>query len=530
MTRSSFLKKPGNNYIIKIQILLILIVLFLTAQFYWQSHPSYPLSTLLVILIFILIFLTYKYKSNKSLVLDCYIILTDIAIITAIIILTSNSHPEILFLIPIIIAAIKFPPIHIIFFPLLLGLYNGLIKYFYQINVDPYIIENDIIIIGLFYIVSWLVGSVFDVERKTRNKLHTTRGELMENNALREDIIRFMPLGVLVIDTDEKIVHINQAAIDIDGILDKKPADYVGSPFSNYYNQLSDSLSLHKSLILKILDQEQSFYMEKRVVNSKILEYSGQAIYNEEGNLIYAILVFQDISQEERNREKISQLERVNLIGQMATSIAPEIKKPLINIQEHLHLAKKDKAHLNLEKLNYLLQEIDNCNSIIANFLSVARKTENKKEMLNLKGIISELSILIGQDALFNGIEFKKEIEEIPDLLLNKNEIRQLILNLCRNGIEAMEDGGVLTLRLKSEENAVILEVEDTGSGMDEEVLEKIGMPFFTTKESGTGLGLSVCARIINNHNGISTITSKVGQGTKVRISFPLLQDVSLAN
>ena len=270
--------------------------------------------------------------------------------------------------------------------------------------------------------------------------------------------------------------------------------------------------------------------MEKRVVNSKILEYSGQAIYNEEGNLIYAILVFQDISQEERNREKISQLERVNLIGQMATSIAPEIKKPLINIQEHLHLAKKDKAHLNLEKLNYLLQEIDNCNSIIANFLSVARKTENKKEMLNLKVIISELSILIGQDALFNGIEFKKEIEEIPDLLLNKNEIRQLILNLCRNGIEAMEDGGVLTLRLKSEENAVILEVEDTGSGMDEEVLEKIGMPFFTTKESGTGLGLSVCARIINNHNGISTITSKVGQGTKVRISFPLMQDVSLAN
>ena len=150
--------------------------------------------------------------------------------------------------------------------------------------------------------------------------------------------------------------------------------------------------------------------------------------------------------------------------------------------------------------------------------------------MLNLKVIISELSILIGQDALFNGIEFKKEIEEIPDLLLNKNEIRQLILNLCRNGIEAMEDGGVLTLRLKSEENAVILEVEDTGSGMDEEVLEKIGMPFFTTKESGTGLGLSVCARIINNHNGISTITSKVGQGTKVRISFPLMQDVSLAN
>ena len=145
----------------------------------------------------------------------------------------------------------------------MLGLYNGLIKYFYQINVDPYIIENDIIIIGLFYIVSWLVGSVFDVERKTRNKLHTTRGELMENNALREDIIRFMPLGVLVIDTDEKIVHINQAAIDIDGILDKKPADYVGSPFSNYYNQLSDSLSLHKSLILKILDQEQSFIWKK---------------------------------------------------------------------------------------------------------------------------------------------------------------------------------------------------------------------------------------------------------------------------
>ena len=135
--------------------------------------------------------------------------------------------------------------------------------------MDPYIIENDIIIIGLFYIVSWLVGSVFDVERKTRNKLHTTRGELMENNALREDIIRFMPLGVLVIDTDEKIVHINQAAIDIDGILDNKPADFVGVPFTNYYNQLSDPLPPHQALILKILDQEQSFYMEKDLLITK---------------------------------------------------------------------------------------------------------------------------------------------------------------------------------------------------------------------------------------------------------------------
>ena len=79
----------------------------------------------------------------------------------------------------------------------------------------------------------------------------------------------FHAFGVLVIDTGEKIVHINQATIDIDGILDKKPADYVGSPFSNYYNQLSDSLSLHKSLILKILDQEQSFYMEKESLIAK---------------------------------------------------------------------------------------------------------------------------------------------------------------------------------------------------------------------------------------------------------------------
>lgn len=524
MTKSSSLKKPVKSYIINIQILLILIVVFLVAQFHWQdNYVFHTPCILLATLILILIFLTLRYKNKKSLVLDLLIILIDIAIITAIILITSSAHLEILFLILIMIVAVEFPPIFTLFFPLLLGLYNGVIKYFILQSPYTYTIEEDMIIIGLFSIVSWLVSSVFNAEKKTRMNLETTRENLMENKALLEDIILFMPLGLVVVNREEKIVHINQAALEINEITGKKPVDYLGGPFIDYFNQRGETVPFQQSLILKILHKEQSFYKEKRIDNGKILEYSGKGIYDEEGDLIYAILVFQDVSQEERNRERISQLERINLISQMATSIAHELKKPLTTIKGYLHLAKKEKEYLNQENLKILLQEIDNCNTTIANFLSVVRKTENKKEILNLQAIISELSILIGQDALFNGINYKQEIEEIPDLFLNKNEIRQLLLNLCRNGIEAMEDGGTLTLRLKSEEDAVILEVEDTGTGMSEEFLENVGMPFFTTKELGTGLGLSVCTSIIKNHNGESTITSKVGQGTKVTISFPLI-------
>lgn len=518
------LQRPVNSYIINIQILLILIVIFLTAQFHWQdNYKTHIPCIFLASLILALIFLTHKYKNEKSSFLDLLIILIDIAIITAIIIITNTAHLEILFLIPIMIVAVEFPPSYLVFSPLFLSLYNGLIKYFYQINApNPYIIEKDIIILGLFSIVSWLVGSVFNAEKKTRMKLQRTRGNLMENKALLEDIIRFMPLGVIIVDTEEKIVHINQAFLDINDITDKKPADYVGKSFIDYFSQREEALSLQQSLIVKILHKGQSFYKEKTIHDGKIMEYSGKGVYDKTGDLIYAILVFQDISQEEKNREKISQLGRINLISQMATSIAHEIKKPLTTIKGCLHLAIEDREHLNKENLKLLIQEIDNCNTIISNFLSVAKKVENTKEILDLQAIISELSILIGQDALFNGINYEQEIEDIPDLLLNKNEIRQLLLNLCRNGIEAMEESGTLTLRLKPAESAVIIEVEDTGIGMSEEVLENVGIPFFTTKESGTGLGLSVCARIIKNHNGKINITSKVGQGTKVTISFPL--------
>ncbi|OPX86340.1 MAG: Sporulation kinase D [Pelotomaculum sp. PtaB.Bin104] len=159
-----------------------------------------------------------------------------------------------------------------------------------------------------------------------------------------------------------------------------------------------------------------------------------------------------------------------------------------------------------------MIGELDRANAIITEYLTLARNKAVDIKLQNLNERIEDIYPLLRTDAVKNDMNIKLELGEIPDLLMDKNEIHQLILNLVRNGIEAMEPGGVLTIKTFPEGGDVVLAVQDQGQGIDPEVMEHIGIPFFTTKDTGTWLGLPTCYSIAQRHNAkIDIDTSPYG-------------------
>ncbi|OPX86155.1 MAG: Sporulation kinase E [Pelotomaculum sp. PtaB.Bin104] len=237
---------------------------------------------------------------------------------------------------------------------------------------------------------------------------------------------------------------------------------------------------------------------------------------NEECRLI----TLNDITDLKKIENEIARLERMNLIGQMAAGIGHEIRNPMTTVRGFLQIYRKKDSFVEYkDSFDLMIDELDRANSIITEFLSLARNKPVDLKRQNINQILQKLFPLIQADAFDNDKFIELELTETVDLLLDEKEIIQLILNLVRNGLEAMTAGRTLTIRTFLEDNQVVLAVEDQGSGIKPEALDQIGTPFFTTKENGTGLGLSVCYSIVERHN--ATINIETGSsGTTVFVRF----------
>lgn len=173
-----------------------------------------------------------------------------------------------------------------------------------------------------------------------------------------------------------------------------------------------------------------------------------------------------------------------------------------------------------------MITELDRANAIITEFLSLAKNRFINLKASDLNSIIEGLYPLICATAVLEGKEVVLKLgSPLPKVLVDENEIRQLVLNLARNAIEAMTNGGQLILGTRVEGEFIIMTVQDTGGGIPPEILERLGMPFLTTKESGTGLGLAVCYRIAQRHYANIEVETG-GAGTTFSVRFSALSSL----
>jgi len=210
---------------------------------------------------------------------------------------------------------------------------------------------------------------------------------------------------------------------------------------------------------------------------------------------------------------EMAHLERLNLIGKMAASIGHEVRNPMTTIRGFLQvLINKKECIQYLDYYKTMIEELDRANAIITEFLSLAKERLTCQHAKNINNIINSLVPLIEAEAIIANKYIKVELSDVPDCFVDDKEIRQLILNLIGNSLDAMSPGGYLTIRTYTEDEQVVMAIEDQGTGIAPEVLKKLGTPFFTTKEQGTGLGLAICYNIAaRNHAAIDVETSEKG-------------------
>lgn len=227
-------------------------------------------------------------------------------------------------------------------------------------------------------------------------------------------------------------------------------------------------------------------------------------------------------------RRKMMEKENLAALGQMAAGIAHEVRNPLTTIKGFVQLLDKQKSlgqsPVVKEYLTMIDTEIDRMNNLLKDFLQFAKPGKPKLMLNSIAKLITDMNSLLGAQCLSKGIRLFTDMpNDIPEVQCDKNQLKQVIVNIALNAIDAMLQSEEKILRIAAtfDHKYVYIRISDTGSGMTPEQIVKIFVPFYTTKETGTGLGLSVCYSIIENHQGKIKVESEPGIGTSFIISLP---------
>lgn len=332
-------------------------------------------------------------------------------------------------------------------------------------------------------------------------------------------------LGIVTSAIDGKVIQSNVALENMLGYTQVELANMNCDALSH-----PEDIKKDQDKVIEVFCGERDHYeMEKRYLkkDGSILWVNLTLVLAESANFKFVISFFQDITEKKQYQDQMVKLDRLNLIGEMAAGISHEVRNPMTTVRGFLQILRSKKDFCGyIDYFDLMIEELDRSNAIITEFLSIGRNIPSNLQKENLNNIVESLSPLIEASAFKQENYLEVETSEVPDLLLNNKEIRQVLLNLCQNGFEAMSPGGTLKIMTFSQGEDVILAVQDEGEGIEPEVLEKLGTPFFTTKENGTGLGLGVCYSIAARHN--ANISFKTGpKGTTSYVKFKVDNMVS---
>jgi len=242
------------------------------------------------------------------------------------------------------------------------------------------------------------------------------------------------------------------------------------------------------------------------------------------------VVILEDITEKTKMEEQLLQSSKLASIGRLTAGISHEIGNPLASIsslvQELAELddAQRDGTEFVRESLSSITGHLERISRIVRSLGDFARVSTARKVPSDIREVFNRTADLVRYDKRFRNIRYQAEFEPVPPLLVNPDQIEQVFLNLLLNALDAMPDGGDLRVTMRRQGPEVVVQVEDTGRGIDPEVMDRVFDPFFTTKPlgKGTGLGLSICYGTVRDHGGTITIRSTKGVGTIFTVRLPV--------
>lgn len=255
----------------------------------------------------------------------------------------------------------------------------------------------------------------------------------------------------------------------------------------------------------------------------------GQPSLEEKESLLLeeAINTMEDIFERTKLQQELQRAEKMNAIGQLAASVAHEIRNPMTVVKGFLQIfLSKDMSEEDHMYLKLMIEELNRAETIINDYLSLAKPDVGKLEIIDGSEMTEQVMDLMSSYAMMSkNISLHTEIRDQVKIRGNKSELKQVLINILKNGIEAMGDGGKLSMTLGKQGDFGVFIIKDTGIGMTAEELSRLGTAFYSLKERGTGMGLMVCYQIVERMKGQIKVSSKKGEGTIFEIMVPLLME-----
>jgi len=528
---------------------LIIITLFLgVAIFLDIKKTGFPVSVSTLNFLYFIIAATYFFslayililKIFKQLRINIYLQLAiDILLVTMLVYITGSyrSNYSVLYTLVIIYSVIfldRYGGLIIAsaagsFYSLLLGLefcqwlpVLSNIEPDYSLTAEE-VLTRILVHIVSFYVLAFLASFVVEQEKKVRSLLMEKESEFDQLDLLFRSIVESVDTGIMTIDFEGTIKTFNRAAELITGyslaqVKNRLVADVFPECIVTFALQLDKRQSKNRMEVV----------IEARNGRKVHLGCSLSPLKDKQNREIGSILIFQDLTEIRQMEENLEKSKRLALIGEMAAGLAHEMRNPLASITGSIELLRRNLALKDTDDrlMQIILRGKDQLDNFVRDFLLLAKPIPVVREVIDVNETAVDVleNMKLSKDWT-NDIKIDCSLAPKVAAFANREQLRQVVQNLVLNAVQAMKEGGVLSLATKlmqvNNKEVVEIKVADTGLGIEEKDLKKVFEPFFTDKEKGTGLGLTIVGRIVDGYGGKIEITSRINQGTVCTVRLP---------
>lgn len=365
-----------------------------------------------------------------------------------------------------------------------------------------------------------IIGAVNYFEDITElTKLQKKSDELDQLIQEHHFILNAMQNNVIIVDKDGYIKVWNRSMEKLTGVKAKQVLNSNMRDFANRFEVQEDPLldTLTKGLEISNEKFQVTMYDQTHdlIVSTKLLK-------NNNKEILGAMTISTDVTELIKKEKIIEQKERLSSVSTLAAGLAHEIRNPLTSVRGFIQLLQQKQLGYN-EYFNIILSEIDRTNKLIGDFLLLANPKEIQAELININCLINQTIYFMRPQALLHDIDICDQVDYSSTIVKGyQEELKQVFINLIKNAIEAINGKGLITINTSVQDGQAVLKFQDNGEGIPKKIQSKIFDVLFSTKEMGTGLGLSLCKQIIERHNGKIEVSSKSGKGSTFTIHLPI--------